>query len=194
MRLTLPKVGTWSPPGLPKFQGSTAEGKTPRLEVFFIPLERPWSVDVENGLAWAIWTSTAQVMVERRARSQTDNLTPDHKKSGMTQPRGVQRECDTPLESYWGELQDCFRPHPNPRSEPGVTSSQNPKSPNRDSFETPPWESREKKPFRSERHGAMERILYGGRWWLPPSPGRGESSESRLPVACPNTKSVPNEY
>jgi hypothetical protein len=35
----------------------------------------------------------------------------------------------------------------------------------------------------------MQRILYGGRWWLPPNPGRGESSESVLPVACPNTKS-----
>jgi hypothetical protein len=34
----------------------------------------------------------------------------------------------------------------------------------------------------------MQRILYGGRWWLPPSPGRGESNESVLPVACPNTK------
>jgi hypothetical protein len=51
MRLTLPKVGTWSPPGLPQLQSSTAEGKTPRLEVFFIPLKRSQSVDVQNGLA-----------------------------------------------------------------------------------------------------------------------------------------------
>jgi hypothetical protein len=36
----------------------------------------------------------------------------------------------------------------------------------------------------------MQRILYGGRWWLPPSPGHGESSEFVLPMACPNTKSV----
>jgi hypothetical protein len=69
MRLTLPKVGTWSPLGLPQLQSSTAEGKTPRLEVFFIPLERSWSVDVQNGLAWAIWTFAAQVMGKRRARS-----------------------------------------------------------------------------------------------------------------------------
>jgi len=41
MRLALPKVGSWSPPGLLQLQSSTAEGKTPRLEVFFIPLERP---------------------------------------------------------------------------------------------------------------------------------------------------------
>ncbi len=83
MRLTLPKVGTWSPPGLPQLQSSTEDGKTTRLEVLFILLERPWSLDVENGLAWAIWTSAAQVMVERRVESQTGSLTPEHKKSGI---------------------------------------------------------------------------------------------------------------
>ncbi len=41
MRLTLPKVGTWSPPRLPQLQNSIAEVKKPCLEVFFIPLERP---------------------------------------------------------------------------------------------------------------------------------------------------------
>ncbi len=83
MRLTLPKVGIWSPSGLPQFQSSTAEGKTPCLEVFFVLLERSWNVDVENGLAWAIWTFAAQVMGKRRAGSQTASLTPDHKKSGI---------------------------------------------------------------------------------------------------------------
>jgi hypothetical protein len=83
LRLALPKVGTWSPPGLVQLQSSIAEVKTPCIEMFFIPLERPWSLDVENGLEWAIWTSTAQVMVKRRAGSQTGSLTPDHKKSGI---------------------------------------------------------------------------------------------------------------
>jgi hypothetical protein len=41
------------------------------------------SVDVENGLAWAIWTFVAQVMGKRRAGSQTGSLTPNHKKSGI---------------------------------------------------------------------------------------------------------------
>jgi hypothetical protein len=45
--------------------------------VFFMSLENYQSVDVENGLAWAIWTSVAQVMAKRKAGSQTDNLTPD---------------------------------------------------------------------------------------------------------------------
>ncbi len=51
--------------------------------MFFILLERSWSVDVQNGLAWAIWTFVAQVMVKRRAGSQIGSLTPDHKKSGI---------------------------------------------------------------------------------------------------------------
>jgi hypothetical protein len=71
-------------------------------------------------------------------------------------------------------------------------SAQNPWSPNRDSFGTPLWESREKEPLGCRCGGVTQSILYGGRWWLPLSPGRGESSESVLRVACPNTKSVPN--
>jgi hypothetical protein len=70
-------------------------------------------------------------------------------------------------------------------------NSQSPGSPNRDSFGTPPWESREKVLFECSFHGRTQIILYGGRWWLPPSPGRGESSEFELLVACPNTKGVP---
>jgi hypothetical protein len=94
------KVGTWSPSGLLQLQSSTAEGKTPRLEVFFMPLERPWSVDVENGLAWAIWTFAAQVMVEKRARSQTGSLTPNHKKSGIDPTPG----CAVGVRHTVGEL------------------------------------------------------------------------------------------
>jgi hypothetical protein len=95
------------------------------------------------------------------------------------------------LKSSQRKIQDCFRPHPNPRSEQEVMGAQSPGSPNRDSFGTPPWESQEKVPFGCSLRGELQRILYGGRWWLPSSPGRGESSESKLPVVCPNTKGVP---
>jgi len=61
-------------------------------------------------------------------------------------------------------------------------SSQNLGSPTRDNFGTPPWESREKMPFGCGSRGATHIILYGGRWWLPSNPGRGESSESK--AAC----------
>jgi len=78
MKFTFPKLGLGSPPGLPKFQSSIARVKTPCIGVLFISLKSYWSVDVENGLAWAIWTFAAQVMAKRKAGNQIDNLTPDH--------------------------------------------------------------------------------------------------------------------
>jgi hypothetical protein len=36
----LEKLGIWSPPGLPNVQSSTARGKTPRIGVFLVSLER----------------------------------------------------------------------------------------------------------------------------------------------------------
>jgi hypothetical protein len=59
-------------------------------------------------------------------------------------------------------------------------NSQSSESPAQDSFRTPPWESREKVSFGCGSRGVMQRILYGGRWWLPPSLGHGESSESKV--------------
>jgi hypothetical protein len=78
MTLTLPKWGVGSPPGLQKLQSWIARGKTPCIKVFFISLESYESVDVENELAWAIWTFEAQVKGKRRAKSQIGSLTPDH--------------------------------------------------------------------------------------------------------------------
>jgi hypothetical protein len=84
------------------------------------------------------------------------------------------------LESSQRELQDCFRPHSNWRSEQEVMDAQSPMSPTRYSFGTPPWESREKVPFGCSLRGVTPRILYGGRWWLPPILGRGDSSGSKV--------------
>jgi hypothetical protein len=42
-------------------------------------------------------------------------------------------------------------------------NSQNLESPNRDSFRTPLWESRDKKPFGRGCDEIMQRILYGGK-------------------------------
>ncbi len=84
------------------------------------------------------------------------------------------------LESSRREIQDYFIPHPNQRFEKEVMDAQSPKSPTRDSFGTPLWESREKVPFGCTSRRELQRILYGGRWCLPLSPGRGESSESKV--------------
>jgi len=61
-----------------------------------------------------------------------------------------------------------------------------------DYFGTPTWESREKEPFGCRPRGALQRILYGGRWWLPPSPGRGESCVSKCLWLIPTPKGVSN--
>jgi hypothetical protein len=57
---------------------------------------------------------------------------------------------------------------------------------------TPTWESREFVPFGCSLGGELQRILYGGRWWLPPSSGRGESCLSKCPWQIPTPKGVPN--
>jgi hypothetical protein len=150
------------------------------LEVFFIPLERSWSVDVENGVAWALRTSAAQVMDKKGLGVKLAIWVLIIESRESTQPRCVQVECDTLLESYKGKLQVCFRPHPDQRSEQGVVNIQSLGSPNRDNFGTPLWESREKMSFECRCHGQTQRILHGGRWWLPPSPGCGESCESKV--------------
>jgi hypothetical protein len=59
MTFTHPKWGLKSPPGLPKLQSWITGVKTPCIGVFPISLENYESVNVENDLAWASWTSTA---------------------------------------------------------------------------------------------------------------------------------------
>jgi hypothetical protein len=59
-------------------------------------------------------------------------------------------------------------------------SAQSPGNPNWDSFGTPLWESQEKASFGCKCGGEAQRILYGGRWWLPRSLGHGESNESKV--------------
>jgi len=108
-----------------------------------------------SGVKLAIWLSTI-------------------KSQESTRPWCVQVKCDTSLESSQGELQVFFRLHPNRRFEQRVMIAQSPGSLNRDNFETPPWGSRDKKPFGCGCRGEAQSILYGGRWWLPPSLGCGE--------------------
>jgi len=105
---------------------------------------------------------------------------PTTKSRESTRSRCVQVECDTPLKRSWWGLQVCFRPCPNRRLGREVMNAQSFGNLNRDSFRTSLWESREKVPFGCKCGGEKQRILYGGRWWLPPSPDCGESSESKV--------------
>ncbi len=107
-----------------------------------------------------------------------------------TSYRRLMKKCDMALESSRGDLQLWLRPHSNWILQSGDMSSQSPKTPTRDNFGTPPWESREKKPFGCSLRGELQSILYGGRWWLPPSLGRGESTVSKCPWLVPTPKGV----
>jgi len=105
---------------------------------------------------------------------------PTTKSQESTRFRCVQVECGTLLESSRGELQLWFRSCSDPSLRRGVMNIQSPGNPNWDNFETPLWESWEKEPFGCRCSGELQRILYGGRWWLPLSSGRGESNESKV--------------
>jgi hypothetical protein len=116
---------------------------------------------------------------------------PTTKSQESTSSRRCLEECNTELESSWRELQLWFRPCPDPSSGRGAMRVQSPGTLTRDSFGTPTWESREKKPFGCSLDGELQSILYGGRWWLPPSSGRGESCVSKCPWLVPTPKGVP---
>ncbi len=141
MKLTLPKVGIWSPLGLPKTQSLIVGAKTPCIEVFFISLKRSWSVDVQNVLVWAIWTFQHKLWSKEGPGVKLTVWLLITKSQESTRSRCVQVDCNTLLESSWRELQVCFRPHPNQRSELGVMSSQSPGSLNRESKPGQFWDS-----------------------------------------------------
>jgi hypothetical protein len=50
---------------------------------------------------------------------------------------------------------------------------------------------RKKEPFGCNLGGELQSILYGGRWWLPPSPCCGESCVWKCPWLVPTPKGVP---
>jgi len=157
--------------------------------VFLVSLKRSWSVDVQNALALVIWTSTAQVMGKRRARSQRplkvgNRPLPDIRIGSATW--------------RWKALKDSYnfgsdlvliRLGSQEIWAPKVSGLQPGQF--RDNFGTPTWESQEKEPFGCSPRETLQRILYGGRWWLPPSPGRAESCVSKCLWLVPTPKGVP---
>jgi len=175
-----PKSGNLESSGTPQIQSSIIKVKTPCIEVFFIPLKRPWSVNVENGLSWAIQTFTAQVMVKRRAESQTNSLTPDHKKSGIdptpvcadrvryTIGKILRRATRLLQTSYQSKVWDgSYELSKSQESKPGQFRDSSLGVPGIKAI----W-------MRVQQSNAENTIW--GRWWLPPSLGRGDSSESKV--------------
>jgi hypothetical protein len=131
-----------------------------------------------------------KLWAKKRLRVKLANWLPTTKSWESTSSQRLQ-ECDMALESSRGELQLWFIPHSNRSWQLLDMSSQSPETPTRDSFGTPPWESWEKEPFGCSLGGELQSILYGGGWWLPPSPGRGGLSVSKCPWLVPTPKGVP---
>jgi hypothetical protein len=150
-----PKMGTWESTEIPEISKFDCKGQnTSHGGVLYI-IGSYWSVDVKNGLAWAILTSITQVMIKRKARSQTTSWLLTTKSRELTRARYVQVEYNTPLESSRRGLQLFFRPHYNRRSAQEVMCFQNCESPSCWNFETPSWESQDKKPFGCGPHGEL---------------------------------------
>jgi hypothetical protein len=190
----LEKVRIWSRPGLPNVQSSTARSKTPRIEVFLVSLERSWRVDIENGLALAIWTSAAQVMGKRRAGSQTGSLTPDYLKPGID----LFSTSEVRVRYVVAKIspRDTSLVQTSSRSDLAVGSYELPKSQDstRDNFgtisELQPG-SLGKKWHSSVGAAECHRVYYREySGCLLPSPGRGESSESNCSWLVPTPKGV----
>jgi hypothetical protein len=99
---------------------------------------------------------------------------PTTKSQESTRPRCVQVECNTLLKSSEGELQVCFTPHPDWRSEQGVMSCQSPGSPDRDIFEIVLGVAGQKAIWMWPLWSGAEYIIWGkvvaspesGPWWV----------------------------
>jgi hypothetical protein len=189
-----PENGTWESSGTPKNSELDYRGQNTSSQGVLYTVEKVLKCKCSKWPRMShldICSTSYGRKKGRESNCQFDSW-PLTKSRESTRPRCVQVECDTPLKSSQRELQVCFWPHPNWRSEQEAMNAQSPESRNQDSFGTPLWESREKMSFRCKCGTEAQRILYGGRWWLPPSPGRGESNESVLPAACPSTKVLHN--
>jgi len=191
IRLALPKVGTWSPSGLPQFQSSIGEVKN----------TSPWGVFYIVGKALKCrcrkWPCMGHLDIcsssYGRKKCQESNWQFD------SRPQKVKNRpdpgvCKWSATHCWKALEENYKFALNlvpirglsrelwaptvPRVQIGTVSGLLLGSPGNKSH---------------LNVGAAEQhreYYMGGRWWLPPSSGRDESSESVLPVAGPNTKSV----
>jgi hypothetical protein len=193
MTLTLPKWGLGSPLGFPRVHNLIAGVKTPRLEVFFIPLERSWSVDVKNALHGPLGHMQHKLCAKERPGVKLTIWLPTTKSRESTRPRCVQAECNTPLESSEGELQVFFIPHPDWRSEQGVMSCQSFESLNRDNFETVlGLGSPGTKSHLDVAPMEWRRVDYMGEGdGFPRVRAVVNQVSPKLPVACPSTKGAP---
>jgi hypothetical protein len=123
---------------------------------------------------------------------------PTTKSQESTRNTWLQKTCDISLESSRQDLQLCFRQRVDRRSAPKVMKPQSRGSPKNARFR----DSHTGVPGVPGQNGHLDatpatshRVYYKGEGGgFPQGPGRGESCVSVLPVVCPNTKGIQNEF
>jgi len=123
---------------------------------------------------------------------------PTTKSQESTRNTWLQKTCDIPLERSRRDLQLCFRRRVDRRPAPKVMKPQSRGSPENARFR----DSHAGVPGVPRQNGHLDatpamshRVYYKGEGGgFPQGPGRGESCVSVLPVACPNTKGIQNEF
>ncbi len=128
-------------------------------------------------------------MAKRRAESQIANLTPNQKKVGNQPNFLVYRWRAT---YRWKALDESYNFALDCTSIRGLLAklwgSKVAGVPVGAISELPLGSPGREKPFGCRPRGEVQSILYGGRWWLLPSLGHGESCVSVSPVTRSSTK------
>jgi hypothetical protein len=125
---TLPKVGSWSPPGLPKIQSSISGSN-------LLAFERSWChwkvIEVhmsEMASHWSFGHLQPKLWAKEGPGVKLAVWLPTTKSRESSRSRRALGECDTALESSWRGLQVWFRPRPDRRLGREAMMSQSPRS------------------------------------------------------------------
>ncbi len=129
MRLTLPKVGKWSPPGLLKTQSSISRVKSLCIWMFLISLKRSWSGMSKMTLYEPFRHMQPKLWAKEGPGVKLAVWLPTTKSRESTSSWHLMTECDMALESSQGELQLWSRPCFNRTLQLWDMSSQSPKTP-----------------------------------------------------------------
>jgi hypothetical protein len=133
--------------------------------MLLVSLERSWSVDIENGLALAIWNLQPKLWAKEGPGVKLAIWLPITKSRESTSSRPLNWECDTSLERSRRGLQVWFRPRRDQTLQSGVMSSQSPQLMSSQSPGTPPGKFRDNfgTPTRESRESreSQEKVTFG---------------------------------
>jgi hypothetical protein len=145
--------GSWSPNGLSNLHWAISGVKTHYIDNFFIPLERSWNIDINNGLTQPIWILKHKLWAKEGLVVKLIVWLLTIKSQASPWFPCVKMACHILLKTFWWGLQLFFKPHLNQRSSKEVMGFQSCKSHNFENFRIPTWESWDKMSFGCMPHG-----------------------------------------